>query len=335
MAAPKQQIPLGDAIKNLTGGSDKLVRELEKSRKKLEKEIDKSIKSVGVADAALVKKLRELNQRESAARAAVANSKSPAYLKTLQSARGNSKDLSGTLGLLTGSMSLGDLRDVSSVGEMAAERLANAGHIKSALAVSKLGALAGNVATGLGFVGAAAGVAMAGYELGQSINKLLFGDPEKMMQQAKRDKEYQENVWANRGKLGTQRTIELLSKSNDPWNRVELLRDSNNKDGQEAYKKALDEYFDNLDSEQKGKRAWNRVSDWFTGNDSMQKEDAAIIEGRMNEILKEEQRKKAAKKDAWGRTPQGIRAKAISNLRTVALRKAQEEKYAGNRDWSM
>jgi hypothetical protein len=350
MGTPRQKIPLADLVKSLSGDSRGLVKALAKERIELEKEIEKSLKAVGKVDGELTRKLHELNQRESAARAAVSRQRgSLAFGSQLRGARMDARDIGGVMEILGGGFSAGNVRDIGGVAEMAAERLAAAGNLKSAAMAGRIAGMAALAGSALGFAGAVVGTAYAGFELGGSIGNLLSGDAAEMQQRAARVGSYQESVWGQRERLGDARTAELLSRGvyrrvglfggsmmdADPWAGVELSRELNGRSGNEAFGRALSGYEKNLGFFGQAGRGWSRISDAIWGTQSAEQEDATAVAERMNQILTREQKTRNAKKKAWGRSPEGIRTRALQNQRVLALRKIEEQRWSGVRDWSL
>ena len=136
--------------------------------------------------------------------------------------------LHGLMEVMTGDLRTGTLRGASHIAEAAADRLAQGTTLRNALQVAAGGAKVAGAA--IGTVGAIAGTAYAGFEVGQKIRETLegifAGNAESMQADANRQHTLQEHIWSMKDKLGRERTIEMLgrtgNKGMDFWKNVDF-----------------------------------------------------------------------------------------------------------------
>jgi len=335
MAAPSQNIPLGST------NFKSLVRDLSKERQKLEREVEKSLNAVGRADGELIKRLRELNRREADARAALSTQ---GTIRGLRGLRGDARDLRGVMDLMTGRGGIGDIRDLSEVLESASARMARSGYARAASMASKAATVAGQVATAAGSVMAAVAVAQAGFEVGSLLQPIISGwmagdsgDPTEIQNRAKQVNNLQRRLDANRKILGDKKYAEILG-----------LTVSTPEKAERELKRALmtdaeKQQYIKLARERRGMATWydNMKNDLGNGWDKMwdneaQKEWNTKEDNDRYEKWKEQtEYDKAKRLSDWRNTTEGLRTRTLQNIRLVGLRKIEEQKWSGVKDWSI
>jgi hypothetical protein len=307
MAAPKQNIPLTKAINQLSGEGSGILKDLESLTRRIKSGRKQTKEAIGVGEA------------------------------------------------LMGNVGGKNIRDIAGVAEAAAERLAIAGHLKLAGAFKGMSAIA-NLA------GAARGAAYMGIDLAFRIkdtaNELynLGANPEKILAAARRVNEYQEMVWSNRRLLGDKRTAALLGATGSGFegdvfgNEMRDVNAAHMESGvlvatqgwraNTAFQRAANRYNDeikNMDplSGRAYDMEWTAIKDKILGTNRLAQERDETLLKYQKEEMKRMEEVYEKKKAAQMRTPEGLRARALENLRSLELRQRAEMEWSGQKDWSM
>jgi len=332
MATPKQNIPLGISNSEIKG----MINDLAKERQKLEKEIEKSLNTIGKASDLNTKRLRELNVAESSLRSELSKGLKPDALRGIRGIRGEQRDLMGVINLLSGRGNIGDIRDLSDVAERAANRLSESGMKKTGKAVGAFSAAAGGVAIVASAAGAIGLTAYAGYMALESLDKWINGDPEKMMEDAQKTRSVMNAIEESKRHLSKDQQIRMIDESKTQPDKVVMELKKKRMDSEELKKfaEAQDAYW----KDRKDRTTYQRMQARGFGlasNDQMlndiAKGEMAVYEERKNQRDAE----KSIEMADFDRSAEGARARSLENIRFLQLRKIDEQQWAGVRDWSL
>ncbi len=340
----RQSIPLADTVRAMAGDASGLVKELERERKKLEREIQKTLESAGSVDGKLTQKLNDLNKREQAARIyADRDARTSGARRDMMAVRSFGNKVSGVAELASGRFGLNNIQDAGELLSAAGGRLAQAGHIGAGNRLASLGA---SVAAGVASVGipvmAAATTASVFYAMGGGLGNILFGDKDKMESQEQFRKVMQNNIWANRAKLGDQQTAFMMgeltsgprmglfgtSSESNPWVEAWLLRDTM-RNGRKYYNQAGSEELRTHGFEYYFKRG---IGSLGLGRliREQEKESAAFVVNRMKELEAAERARQAAIESK----PKSIQRRAVMNERLLAIKASEDERFEAKQTWA-
>lgn len=281
--------------------------------------------------------------------------------RNLRAGRRDAKDMGGFLQLLTGGVNAGNIRDVGGVAEMAADRLARAGHLKQAVALQGMAGIANFTATAIGVGGAVVATAYAGFEVGTALYNMSMGDPQQVKDSATSTMAYQNSVMKSKN-LTNKQKLELIQgsgKFQDPSMFSKVMEYSPiglAEKASDAYHgtpgggpRWVDDPMRDLNLYMKEKRLgdmdYNRAM-WkerrergmFTNFWETIKGDEKSAYDRIQKNMTEEQKVKAEamsnKKDALLNSAIGLRSRSLENFRFLQLRKSEESKWSGVKDWS-
>ncbi len=320
----RQSIPLADTVRAMAGDASGLVKELERERKKLEREIQKTLESAGSVDGKLTQKLNDLNKREQAARIyADRDARTSGARRDMMAVRSFGNKVSGVAELASGRFGLNNIQDAGELLSAAGGRLAQAGYVGAGNRLARLGA---SVTAGVASIGlpvmAAAATATAFYDLGGQLGDMIWGNVGEMEQREKRREAFQKNVWANRAKLGDQQTAFMLSQDSNPFAENWLLRDTM-QNGQK--------FFQQANREETARHGyWYYVGRTFRNRKTLDEEEAAFVTQRMKELEAAER----AKRQAIERTPKAIQRRAVENERMLAIKASEDERFEAKQTWA-
>jgi hypothetical protein len=318
----RQSIPLADTVRALSGDAAGLAKELERERRKLEREIQKSLDQAGQVDGKLTQKLNDLNKREQAAR--IYSDRDAARTgarRDMMAVRSFGGKVSGVADLANGRFAINNIEDAGDLLQAAGGRLARAGYVGAGNRLAQLGA---SVAAGVASVGlpvmAAAATATAFYDLGGQLGNALWGDPAEMEQRERRRAAFQQAVWSNRAKLGDQQTAFMLSQDSNPFAESWLQRDTM-RNGQAIYDQANRE-------ERERHGYWYYAARPFRRK-TQDDDAAAFVANRMKELEANARERRAAK----AATPAAIQSRAIANERLMSIKAAEDDRWESRHSW--
>lgn len=281
--------------------------------------------------------------------------------RNLRSGRRDAKDIGGFLQLLTGGVNVGNIRDLGGVAEKAADRLAHTGKLKQAIALQGLAGVARFAASAVAVGGSIAATAYAGYEVGTSLYNFTMGDPQKVIDDAKSTEAYRSSVLKSKN-LTSQQKLELMQGGTfqerstfskimgySPIGLAEKVSDRIHGTSDASY-----EFVNDPQRDLKKYMAEKRLSDmdfnmamWkerrernmFTNFWETIKSDEKSKYDRIQKNLTAEQQKKddarQARREALMNSAQGLRTRSLENFRHLQLRKSEESKWSGVKDWSI
>jgi hypothetical protein len=330
MAAPSQNIPLGQV--NLKA----LVNDLSKERQKLEREIEKSLNAVGKADGELTRRLRDLNLKESQARTALSSQGSTqGTIRGLRAARGEYRDLTGAFNLLTGRGSFGDVRDFSDVLEAASERMAKAGYARSASLMGKASSALGTAALIGGRILGPVGLIYAGTETVLGVANTMYGNPDEMKSKAAKSNSIGRKLDQYKNVLTEEQYKEVLGlKEFSPEKAEAALKKALGTEGdREQYEKIRQER--KALAKEKGETLDTLRSGIKWSAEGLAEEQAKEDNARFDAWKEQQEYDKQKQLSDWGRSQEGLRTRTLQNIRLIGLRKIEEQRWSGVKDWSV
>ena len=280
--------------------------------------------------------------------------------RNLRAGRRDVRFMGGFLNLLTGGANVGNIRNVGGVAELAANRLASAGHLKQAVAMQGLAGFAKFAASAIGTTTAIVGTAYAGFELGTGLYNLAVGDPQQMKDTAASRDAFQAGVMKSKSLTLEQKTALMNSAGKfeersafSKYNPIGLAAEAVDRSrGTSGYGPVFVEnpkrdiikfmaehrlnQFDETKAELKArsdKDRWTTMYETikFWGNEKAENE--RVLKA-MTEIQEEKEDFTKYRKDALNNSAVGLRTRSLENFRFLQLRKAEESKWSGVKDWS-
>ena len=282
--------------------------------------------------------------------------------RNLRAGNRDARYMGGFLQLLTGGANAGNIMGVGGVAEMAADRLARAGHLKQAVALQGMAGIANFAASAVYVGGAVAATVYAGFEVGTALYNMSMGDPQQIKDSATSNTAYQNSVMKSKN-LTNKQKLELIQgsgKFQDPsiFNKVmeyspiglaEKASDAyhgtpgggprwENDPKRDIKKYMMEKRLTDFDLEKAQLRErsergtfvnmWETIKWW----DEKDKNDRVL-----KALTKDDEAKALAwsiRKNTLLNSAIGLRSRSLENFRFLQLRKSEESKWSGVKDWS-
>jgi len=326
----RQQIPLSDTIRKLSGDSGGLVRELKKERLKLEREIKKSLETVGRVDSKLVGRLDDLKRREvSAGFFADRDSARERVQRESSELRSRMGKVGGVMELAAGRVQINNLEDLGDILQDTGAALAKGGMTKWGNRLSNIGmAVASGVAKFAVPVFAGLATFEAGFLLGKTISHAAFGDPDEMKRKAYQRSAALDMLDAARERMQHEQWVKLAQRAvayDDPAAIVAAVQAS---DAQTMLSGAAWERINDIAS----RKAKVTVYPWSNEAD-VNRRLAEEREKHRAELAQAEASAATEKIRKYRSDPATIRDRAIARERILFLRSVEDAKWSGQMAW--
>jgi hypothetical protein len=332
MAGPmKQNIPLADTVRALSGDSAGLVKELQKERGKLEREIQKSLDAAGKVDAALMQKLNTLKGRETAAGIFADRDRGLAGMRRgALEARGTIRDIGGVMELARGGVNVGNLMDLSQVLGDAGGALARNGMVGLGNRLASLGA---SVAAGVARVAipvtAGIGAFQGGMALGQAAGNTLFGDPNEMLRSANAKGAVLARIQDARHGMDGAAWWSMARRAMSYEDPEVMAAAMANAAGESKLGADTMAQLRGRAADKTSVRAWR-----WTSQAEINKRLDAAMEIKLAELVRERVAAQDDAQKAYRRNPETARSRAIANDRALLIRAVEDSRWSGEKDWS-